>query len=128
MTRFEWTYSTIATGGEKWQLVEHRDGYDATLATLVRLPGSMTRIFRYAMSGGTITDHPGPCEARLVLADELGETLPKLTNRSDDAHARALRMRELLQRADDAQRARDENDEQRDYAEERFNERLMREE
>jgi hypothetical protein len=91
---FEWGYSTVAGGGEKWRLVQKTDdprlASERTVAVLVRLPGSMTRIF---ISGDTFGDFSGPCAARLALCAELGVELPRLTNRSDAAHARAAALR-----------------------------------
>lgn len=97
--RYSWRYDPIARGGgEKWSLVEHRSYGEVTIATLVRLPGTMTRIFRAAgqlAGGGKLgeTDHVDACEARLVLCHELGFELPRIPNRSDADHARAAERR-----------------------------------
>lgn len=92
--RRTWSYSEIAGGGEKWQLVEHRSYGDVTLATLIRLPGTLTRIFASQIASDhynvpSTSDYSGPCEARLALEKWLGAELPRVPNRSDEAHDHA---------------------------------------
>lgn len=84
---FEWTYTKVQTlldsqNFEKWTL--HRGANH--LATVVRVPGSKTRIY---WPDGTLEDHPSPAFAELAIRNRHPQAPAEMQGLSDADRERA---------------------------------------
>lgn len=70
---YSWSYNHIINGGEKWQLHSTRFPADDTLATVIRLPGTVCRIY---YRGGDMVDCNTLAEVWSELKSRLGEVPP----------------------------------------------------
>lgn len=77
---FTWNYHQLQDGGERWNLVEHREDYDLPVVTLVRLPGTYIRAY---YRDDPSTDHATFRAALTAVRQKHGEDVPPLPTVAD---------------------------------------------
>lgn len=74
-------HTAIAGGGDRWNIVRSDYAHPFTVAAVVRLPGTLTRIY---FTAGGVRDCETPAAAFAYLQDNYGEAVPAFAVVADD--------------------------------------------